>query len=141
MHGSTAALVDQLVRTLIDRGVRVEKVDISTVDLGRLATLLVDAATMVVATPTVLTNVHPAMIGILYLANTLRPKVKYLSAMVTYGWASNAIDTITSMTSGLKAELIPPVLVRGLPGAKELEEVDRLAATIAGKHAEAGLLP
>lgn len=141
MHGSTAIMVERLVKSLIDRGVGVERVDISSVDLGRLATLLVDAATIVVATPTVLTNVHPAMIGILYLANALRPKVKYLSAMVTYGWASNAIETITSMTSGLKAEIIPPVLVRGLPGPEQLEDLDRLAAMIAAKHAEAGLLP
>jgi flavorubredoxin len=140
MHGSTAVMVDRLTRALIDRGVKVERVDLQGVDLGRLATFLVDAATVVAATPTVVTNAHPLMVSALYLANALKPKVRFLSAMVTYGWATSAVEQIGSLTGGLKAELIEPVVVKGLPTADDLARVDALADAIAAKHAEAGLV-
>jgi flavorubredoxin len=139
MHGSTAVMVDRLVEALIARGVNVERVDLQGVDLGRLATALVDAATIVAATPTVMTNPHPLMVSALYLANELKPKVRFVSAMVTYGWATNAMERMAELTSDLKAERIEPVIVKGLPTAEELEKVDALANAIAAKHAEAGL--
>ena len=51
MHGSTKVMVDRLTGALIDRGVKVERLDLQGVDLGRLATALVDAATIVVGHP------------------------------------------------------------------------------------------
>jgi flavorubredoxin len=140
MHGSTAIMVDRLTATLTEHGVKVERIDLQGVDLGRLATVLLDAATVVAATPTVMTHPHPLMVSALYLANALKPKVQFLSAMVTYGWATSAIEHIGALTSGLKAELIEPVLVKGLPTEEDLLRVDALAVAIAAKHAEAGLV-
>jgi flavorubredoxin len=139
MHGSTLVMVERLSARLVELGVKVERFDLTSADLGRLATFLVDAATIVVGTPTVLTNPHPAVMSALYLVNVLRPKTKFLSVVASYGWASNAIETIASMMSGLKAETVEPVLVRGLPCPDDLLLVDRLAESIAAKHAEAGL--
>jgi flavorubredoxin len=139
MHGSTAVMVDRLTGALIDRGVKVERLDLQGLDLGRLCTALVDAATIVAATPTLGTHPHPLMVSALYLVNELKPKVRFFSAMVTYGWATSALEHMTDLTSGLKAEIIEPVIVKGLPTAEELEKVDALADAIAAKHAEAGL--
>ena len=139
MHGSTALLVDRLAGALIDRGVKVERVDLQGVDLGKLATALVDAATVVAATPTVMTNPHPLMVSALYLANALKPKVRFLSAMVTYGWATSAMERMADLTAGLKAELIEPVIIKGCPTAEDLLKVDVLAEAIAAKHRDAGL--
>jgi flavorubredoxin len=139
MHGSTTLMVDRLTGALIDRGVKVERVDLQGVDLGKLATTLVDAATVVAATPTVMTNPHPLMVSALYLANALKPKVRFLSALVGYGWATSAVERIADLTAGLKAELIEPVIVKGLPTAEDLRKVDALSEAIAAKHREAGL--
>jgi flavorubredoxin len=139
MHGSTTLLVDRLIGALIDRGVKVERVDLQGVDLGKLATALVDAATVVAATPTVMTNPHPLMVSALYLANALKPKVRFLSAMVTYGWATSAMERMAELTAGLKAELIEPVIIKGRPTAEDLSRVDVLAEAIAAKHRDAGL--
>ncbi len=139
MHGSTAALVERLTGALAARGVRVERFDLCTVDPGRLATALVDAATLVVATPTVLTNPHPAMVSALNLIGVLRPKVRYLALVASYGWGTNVVEVVTSLTSGLKAEMIEPLLVKGAPRAEDLERVDQIADSIAERHAEAGL--
>ncbi len=120
-------------------GVKVERFDLSSVDLGRLAASLVDAATIVVGTPTVLTNPHPAVMSALYLATALRPKVRFLSLVGSYGWASHVVETVASLTAGLKAEMIEPVLIKGHPRPEDLRLVDELAATIAAKHSAAGL--
>jgi flavorubredoxin len=139
MHGSTLALVEHLTDALTERGVKVERFDLSSVDLGRLAASLVDAATIVVGTPTVLTNPHPAVMSALYLATALRPKVRFLSLVGSYGWASHVVETVASLTAGLKAEIIEPVLIKGHPRPEDLRLVDELAATIAAKHSAAGL--
>jgi len=140
MHGSTKMLVERLTDALVANGVRVERFELTGVDLGRLASELVDAATVVAATPTVLTGPHPAMVSALYLANALRPKVRFLSVVGSYGWAGNVVENVKSLTAGMKAEIIEPVIVKGMPRAEDLERVDALATTIAAKHAEAGLL-
>jgi flavorubredoxin len=140
MHGSTLRMVDRLTGALVDRGVKVERLDLQGVDLGRLATVLVDAATVVAATPTVMTHPHPLMVSALYLANELKPKVRFLSALVTYGWATSAVERMTELVAGLKAEIIEPVVVKGLPTEEELTKIDVLADAIAAKHAEAGLV-
>jgi flavorubredoxin len=132
-------MVDRLTGALIDHGVKVERVDLQGVDLGKLATTLVDAATVVAATPTVMTNPHPLMVSALYLANALKPKVRFLSVLVGYGWATSAVERIADLTAGLKAELIEPVIVKGLPTAEDLLKVDALSEAIAAKHREAGL--
>ena len=47
---------------------------------------------------------------------------------------------MVEVTAGLKAELIEPVVVKGLPTDEDLRKVDALADAIAAKHAEAGLI-
>ena len=139
MHGSTQRLVNRLTASLADLGVRVERFDLSAVDLGRLASALVDAGTIVAATPTVMTGPHPAMVSALYLVNVLRPKAKFFSVVGTFGWAGKMLETVKSLTAGLQAELLEPVVVKGAPREEDLERVDALAALIAAKHADAGL--
>ncbi|MBE9582180.1 MAG: FprA family A-type flavoprotein, partial [Proteobacteria bacterium] len=59
MHESTRRMVDHLVSALVERGVRVEQFNLAVTDIGKLAMALVDAATIVVGTPTILAGPHP----------------------------------------------------------------------------------
>ena len=61
MHDSTLLMVDHLTAALTDRGVAVERFDLTTLDAGELASSLVHAGTIVLGTPTVLTG--PASAG------------------------------------------------------------------------------
>jgi flavorubredoxin len=139
MHGSTKAMVDRLDGALVDRGIKVERLDLQGLDLGRFAVALVDAATIVAPAPTVMTQPHPLMVSALLLAEELKPKTRFFSAMVSYGWATRAVERMVEVTAGLKAELIEPVVVKGLPLNEDLLKIDALAEAIAAKHAEAGL--
>jgi len=136
MHGSTEKMVEHLVSALVEKGVTVYQFDLTATDIGKLAMALVDAATLVVGTPTVLGGPHPNVVYAAYLANALRPKVKFASIIGSYGWGGKAVEQIAGMLPNLKVELLDPVLCKGVPKETDFEALDRLAATIAEKHKE-----
>ncbi len=139
MHGSTRKMVDHLVSALTLRGVRVEQYDLTVADIGKLAASLVDAATVVLGTPTALAGAHPAVAYAAVLANALRPKLKFASIIGSYGWGGKAADQLLSLVPNLKVEVLPPVIVQGLPKEGDFTALDELAETIARKHKEANL--
>jgi len=134
MHGSTQRMVDYFVEALIERGVGVRRFDLAATDIGELAKALVDAATIVMGTPTVLTGAHPNIVYAAYLANALRPKVKFVSIIGSYGWGGKMVQQLAGMISNLKVEILEPVIVKGFPRKEDFEALDRLAASIAEKH-------
>jgi flavorubredoxin len=134
MHGSTAAMVLHLADQLAARGVRVHLFDLSVTDLGKLAIALVDAATLVVGTPTVHVGPHPLVFYAAFLANALRPKLRWTSIVGSYGWSSKAVDRIAELIPNLKVELLDPVICRGYPRARDFDALDALAVAIAEKH-------
>lgn len=141
MHGSTRTMVDHLTTALIERGISVTPFDMTVTDTGNLAMSLVDAATVIIATPTVLFGPHPRIVYATYLANMLHPKVKFASIIGSYGWGGKAAEVLKSMMTHIKPELLEPVLVQGLPGEASIRDLNRLADDIARKHKEIGLLP
>jgi len=131
-------MVEHLASALVSRGVRVEQFNLVVTDIGKLAMALVDAATIVVGTPTVLAGPHPLAAYAAFLANALRPRVKYLSIVGSYGWGGKAVETLAGMIPNLKVEVLPPVLCKGFPSAGDFKALDDLAEAIAGKHRESG---
>ena len=112
----------------------VKQFDLSSVDIGKLAMALVDAATLVIGTPTVLVGPHPLAAYAALLANALRPQTKFASIIGSYGWGSQAKERLINMIPNLKSELLEPVIIKGLPNEEDLKALDNLAATIAEKH-------
>jgi len=88
MHGSTRKMVKHLVSALVERGITVKQFDLAKTDIGKLAMALVDAITVVIGTPTVLTGAHPKVVYAVYLTNALRPKLKFASIIGSYGWGA-----------------------------------------------------
>ncbi|MBW1783612.1 MAG: FprA family A-type flavoprotein [Deltaproteobacteria bacterium] len=138
MHGSTQEMVNHLTAALVENNVRVELFPLPVTDIGKLAMALVDAATIVVATPTVLAGPHPLAAYATFLANALRPRVKFLSIIGSYGWGGKTVETLANMIPNLKVEVIEPVLCKGLPSKTDLDSLDGMAGIIAKKHRENG---
>ncbi|HPY60472.1 MAG TPA: FprA family A-type flavoprotein, partial [Methanospirillum sp.] len=134
MHGSTKRMVLMLTELLMERNIGVKPFNLTGADTGLLAMELVDAATVILATPTVLFGPHPTMVSAAYLANLVKPKTRYASVIGSYGWGGKTIDVITSMIPHIKAEIIPPVYITGVPDEKTREELKKMADTIAQKH-------
>jgi flavorubredoxin len=138
MHASTQRMVDHLIGALVDKGVRVEPFNLAVTDIGKLAMALVDAATIVVGTPTVLAGPHPYAAYAAFLANALRPSTRFLSIVGSYGWGGKTVETLAGMIPNLKVEVIDPVLCKGVPSEDAFKALDDLAAAIARKHKEHG---
>ncbi len=136
MHGSTQKMVRHFAEALTERGVTVKQFDLTETDLGKLAMALVDAATVVVGVPTVLAAAHPNAAHAVFLANALRPKLKFVSIIGSYGWGGKTVEQLSAMMPNLKVEVLPPVLCKGLPKEADLKALDNLAETIAQKHKE-----
>ncbi len=139
MHGSTSKMVTHFVDYLIEHGMKVTPYNLTTTDVGNLAMGMVDAATIVLGTPTVLVGPHPQMVYATSLVNALRPKTKFVSVIGSYGWGGRAVEVIQENLTNLQAEMIEPVMVQGHPTRKDMKKVEQLAEEIIKKHKEAGL--
>jgi len=134
MHGSVEEMVYILAEELMRRGITVKPFNLSKTDIGALAIALVDAATIVIASPTVLTGAHPQVVSAVYLANALRPKLRYASVIGSYGWGGKMLENISSMIGNLKVEILSPVIVKGYPKEEDYNSLIKLAGEIAEKH-------
>ncbi len=134
MHGSTRYMVDYLTDELTRRGIMVKQYFLSRTDIGEMAADLVDAATIVIGTPTVLANPHPLVIYAATLVAALKPKTRFASIIGSYGWGGKTVETLSNIVGDLPLELIEPVLVKGYPRQEALARVDALADEIAEKH-------
>ncbi len=136
MHGATRIMVDYLVDALIARGVAVKRFDLTAYDSGELAEALVDAATVVIGTPTILAGAHPLALYASILANALRPKTRFASVIGSFGWGGKMVEQIAAALPGLKLKLLEPVVAKGHPKEADFRALDRLADEILAAHRE-----
>ncbi len=140
MHASTKRMVTHFVGALVQRGITVKQFDLPVTDIGKLAMALVDAATIIIGTPTVLGGAHPAAAYAAFLANALRPNLRFASVIGSYGWGGKTVEQLTGMLHNLKVELLPTVLVKGYPRETDFKALDDLAEMIRQRHRETGAL-
>ena len=140
MHDSTRKMVEYFVDALIERGITVKQFNLTAADIGKLAISLVDAATIVVGSPTVLTGAHPQAAYACILANALRPKAKFVSIIGSYGWGGRMVEQIANLIPNLKVEILEPVITKGFPKDNDFIALDKLADEILDKHKELGII-
>jgi flavorubredoxin len=108
-------------------------------DLGRLAIALVDAATIVLGSPTVLTGAHPKAAYAAFVANALRPKTRFASIIGSFGWGGKMVEQLSGLIANLKVDVLPPVIAKGRPKDEDYLALDMLAERILAKHREIGI--
>jgi flavorubredoxin len=140
MHGSMKKMVDYFAEALIERGITVKQFNLSETDIGKLAMALVDAATVVIGSPTVLVGPHPKVVYAACLANALRPKLRFASIIGSYGWGGRMVEQLVGMIPNLKVEILNPVVIKGFPKEADFEALDRLADGILSKHKQHGII-
>lgn len=140
MYGSVEEMIDYLAEKLETKGIKTEKFDIVDGDLGDLAMSLVDATTIVLGSSMVLAGPHPMAVNIAYLANVLRPKAKVATFVGSYGWGGNLFGKLGELLSGLKLDVIEPLLVKGKPKEDDYKRLDEIAEAIYEKHKALNLI-
>lgn len=134
MHGSSLKISEILTDELIKRGISAKKFDLTTADIGKIAINLVDAATVIIATPAVIGSAHPRAIYITYLFNLLRPKTRYFSILASYGWGSKTVESLSSLLTFVKPEILEPLLINGIPKDQDTKKICELADIILKNH-------
>ncbi len=134
MHGSTEAMVNYLVERLIKGGIKVTPYRLTNTDIGELAMSLVEAATLILASPTVITGPHPQIIYAAYLCHVLKPKTRFAGIIGSYGWGSKMEQDVLQIISNLKLDLLPTVICKGYPRKEDFQKLDELAKQIILKH-------
>lgn len=140
MYDSTKMMAEYLAKSLRDKGINIELMDVIEIDHGELAMHLVNAATVVFGSSMVLAGPHPAMVSTAYLISALRPKIKNLSFIGSYGWGGNLTGKIEDMFALLKPEKLDYVIIKGAPKDEDYKKLDSLADAIYSKHKDLGLL-
>ncbi len=140
MHESTQKMAEHLTAALIERGITVQLFNLTVTDLGKLAIALVDAATVVLGSPTVLTGAHPKTAYAALVANALRPKTRFASIIGSFGWAGKMAEQLAGLIGNLKVEVIPPVVAKGHPKDEDFLALDKLADEILNRHKAIGIV-
>lgn len=133
MYESTTQMVNYLIDRLMEKGLSVKPYNMVSGDKGQFAKSLVEASTVVFASPAVLAGPHPDIVSAAYLMNALKPKTKIVSVIGSFGWGGNIVAKgISELLSGMKNQIqyIEPVLIKGLPKEKDFEALDRLVDEI-----------
>lgn len=134
MHGSTENIANYLADCLIQKNIKVKPFNLISASLGEIALALVDAATIIIASPAVLMGPHPNVVCATYLINALKPKTKYAGILGSFGWGNKVVDQISNLLQDLGVEFLPPLLIKGHPREQEYLEIQRFANLINEKH-------
>lgn len=140
MYQSTKEMVDYMSEKLSEKGLVVKPFDVVEEDLGELAMELVDACTVVFGSSMVLAGPHPAAVTAAYIAGILRPKVKFVSFIGSYGWGGVLTEKLEQALSPIKCEKLPPVIIKGKPRPEDFEKLDVLIEEIYQKHKSIGAI-
>jgi len=139
MHESTRLMAAYFTKALIRRGIVVRQFNLAVTDLGRLAIAMVDAATIVLGSPTVLTGAHPKAAYAAFVANALRPKTRFASVIGSFGWGGKMVEQLTGLLTAMKVDVLTPVIAKGRPKDEDYLALDMLAERILAKHREIGI--
>ncbi|MCK4893182.1 MAG: FprA family A-type flavoprotein, partial [Calditrichia bacterium] len=134
MHGSTEKLVYRLADELVKRGISVTPFNTVTTSLGDLALSLVDAKTVIIASPAFLMGPHPNIVSAAYLMNILKPRTKNVGIVGSFGWGNKMVNQLTEMLKDLTVEYLPPLLIKGHPREEDNEQIEALAEKIYQLH-------
>jgi len=139
MHNSTLRMVEYLMSSLCDRGIIVQPYNLETATIGQLATCMIDASTIILASPTLLGNPHPLLANAISLTALVKPKAPFLGYIGSYGWGDTVSKKIAQMAAPLKKDVLPFVTAKGYPNEAVKKELDDLAQQIYEKHTELGI--
>ncbi len=130
MHGSTKKAIEILERDLIDKGIKVKVFNLTTSDPGDIAMNLVDATTLIIGTPTVLGGAHPSAIYMAHLTRALRPDIKNIGLISSYGWGGQCAKQLLDILKDLKANEFESIMIKGYPKKADIDKLIQLSERI-----------
>lgn len=131
MWHSTEAMANEIAAGIADEGVSVRPMHIRTSHRSEIMTEVLDAAAVVVGSPTLNNQLFPTVSDFLIYMKGLKPINKIGAAFGSYGWSGEAVKLITKELEGMKFDVIDPgVRIQYVPDKKGFETCFELGQKI-----------
>ncbi len=133
MYRMTERMVHMFVEPLHEQGIDVRVLDLSQTDMGELAGHLVDARALVIASPTVLGNLHPLVAQAATVITMEKPPVTLGAIIGSYGWGKGAVRKGLEFFEEAGIEPVTTVEVQGRPTDDDTQRIQASARELADK--------
>jgi flavorubredoxin len=132
MWNSTRMMARAIEDGLTEGGAHVVVMSASATERTEVMTAMLDAAALVVGSPTLNNNIFPTLGDILTYMKGLKPTGLIGAAFGSYGWSGEAVRTISAILEEAKIELVHEGLrVNYVPKMEDLESCRKLGLEIA----------
>jgi flavorubredoxin len=122
MWHSTEAMADEIAAGIAGEGVSVRPIHIRSSHRSEIMTEVLDAAAVVVGSPTLNNQLFPTVSDFLVYMKGLKPLNKIGAAFGSYGWSGEAVKLINKELEAMKFDVIDPgIRIQYVPEKKGLE--------------------
>ena len=122
MWHSTEAMADEIAAGIATEGVSVRPIHIRSSHRSEIMTEVLDAAAVVVGSPTLNNQLFPTVSDFLVYMKGLKPLNKIGAAFGSYGWSGEAVNLINKELEAMKFDVIDPgIKIQYVPEKKGLE--------------------
>ncbi len=108
MWHSTEAMADKIAAGIANKGVSVRPIHIRSSHRSEIMTEVLDAAAVIVGSPTINNQLFPTVSDFLTYMKGLKPINKIGAAFGSYGWSGEAVKMINSAFEDMKFDIIDP---------------------------------
>jgi len=133
MYATTEKIALNMTEGLMNKGVSVSAFDMVNSEAGEIASHLLDTRAVVIASPTLLGNIHPVIQYAMILVKTLRPPVKYGLFVNNYGWGKSATRHGIEFFEQAKIESVGAVEVNAKPTEADFANILEATNALADK--------
>ncbi len=108
MWHSTEAMAEAIAKGIVDEGVIARPIHIRSSHRSEIMTEVLDAAAVIVGSPTINNQLFPTVSDFLTYMKGLKPKNKIGAAFGSYGWSGESVKLINQELEAMKFDIIDP---------------------------------
>lgn len=131
MWKSTATLADAICNGLSSKGISVRVMPLGSSHMSDVATETINAAALVVGSPTINGQVFPTVAACMTYLGSLKPRNMVGAAFGSYGWSGEAPGKLEAMLENLSLPIAAePLRVQYVPDEEALQNATEFGAAI-----------
>jgi flavorubredoxin len=108
MWHSTETMAEAITQGIVDEGVIARPIHIRSSHRSEIMTEVLDAAAVIVGSPTINNQLFPTVSDFLTYMKGLKPKNKIGAAFGSYGWSGESVKLINQELEAMKFDIIDP---------------------------------
>jgi flavorubredoxin len=108
MWHSTETMAEEIVQGIVEEGVIARPIHIRSSHRSEIMTEVLDAAAVIVGSPTINNQLFPTVSDFLTYMKGLKPKNKIGAAFGSYGWSGESVKLINQELEVMKFDVIDP---------------------------------